>query len=699
MAIISVAANASGATAKSQTITKVNAIYSGNITLPAETRPLMRVSPTYSKPTTLDAFGRPSTGQLTASTEVVEQWGKLAVSINGANVSFFRGAVTNISTVSWQRLGNFETAEIEIPSISIFETFGQGDLYWLTETGFLRIARVDADGSSTTLWLGVINGITPMNSNIGIKITAHGLLFDATYKVMKAPVRGSTSDLIEDLGYDISKSLNAIQGHWGVVQPVETGVVARKEASWETGLDYVKSLLSLAVTDAGNSWTVWVDSASRASLMRTANIPGNKTLTYIAGQDGVIDGLNIDTVSGVTTIYGQGTSRGGAAWSNLKFPNRGGTPRFPLDNIEESFGQGSTNASTASGTGISDLKSQLMILGRYDNLQDNFDSHLTDVVAKFQQDTGLAVTGSVDLATWERLFSVNEHAKDAYVAPLATVSAVQPRLYDSATGADIGPNPNYDPSIRPLEQHIDFGDGVSRYEAERAALAIINRDGSRPIEGSLTLTVCPQEYSRWDIHPGDKINLKGYRGNDVLLLVHRVEWTPNDETVKVDVSTRDMDYSELDAAMNRIRNANVGWTKSGGVTQPVSNSAGVAYTPIPVTPVTPSTTSSIVAGGSTITGVIHQASSFGVTVDYANKLVIIDPITACNITFMSGSTPWTEGDQVHFVVVNTSTYVPQFSYAANVHSFSGLKFAGDYSMATAVYLGDGHWSIAGQMRA
>lgn len=696
MAFIDVPANGSGATAQGRISVRVQAQWAGPLVTPEYSQPLLRVSPVYAVPTTLDSFGRPVGGQLTVTSEIVEEWGRLAIFIDGTDITHFRNATVNINTISWQRLGNFETAEFTLPAVSIFETLGAGDLTWLRDSAYVRIARVHADNSTTTIWLGTINSISPGDENIGVRITAHGLIFDTNYRVAKAPVISTEAETLQDIGLDIADILNneayGIRGRLGVLQPVTMGVETAKAPSWETGLSYIQNLLALAITNAGNAWTIWVDANAKPALLQTLDIPGHKTVSLVAGQEGVVDGLALDTLAGVNKIYGQGITRKGAAWRNTKYPlATSSKPRYPLDDPAESFGEGSSDGTTVSGNGVTKLQQKLTALGYTVTITGYYGESTTTQVTKYQKAKGLKQTGVVDLTTWNRLFGINNIASGAWIAPLAASPEVCPRLYN-ANGADIGPNPAYNANVRPLEQFIDFGEGVSLTEAVRAAEAIIARDGERPVEGTLELTVCPPEYSRFDIAPGDRVTYKKHWGENLTLYVHKVQWNLSDTpSVNLTVSTRDMDYTELDAAMNRFTQNNLHNKK---ITEKPKSSYSTSGTGAVAAPAVPSGT-----GGGGILGVQARSASFVVDESMIDNLILVDA-TGGNIA-ISLPTSIETNSQVHFTLMGPAigaSYAYFQSYGGSIiHSFNGSYFAAQYASATAIKISSTEWVIVGAM--
>jgi peptidoglycan hydrolase-like protein with peptidoglycan-binding domain len=663
-----------------------------------DVNPLMRVSPKYTV----------SGGTLTAVSETVSEWGTLAVLINGEDITMFRGVHIGVSNLSWNRLGHYETAAFTIPTITVLERHGTGDLDWLTDSGTVTVQRVAPNGTRTTIWLGTINAIQPGPDGVGIDVTAHGLLYDASYRVAVGPAASELGEVVQDVGTDIVATMNKYRAGWDTMSSTITGVQAAREPAFETVLDYLKSLLALAVTDAGNSWTIWLN-GTQPSLRQMANIPGAKTVTYTAGSDGVDDQLAVDTLAGFTTIYGQGVSEAGAAWRNTKFPAAtSSAPRFPLDDVSEAFTTGATNASTVTGTGVTAVQNRLNTLIDAGLTVDGiFTEEVAAAVTTFQAADNITETGAVDLLTWIALHGNINTAAGAYIAPLATHPNVSPRLYDT-NGADIGENPNYNPAMRPRETFVDFGDGVNITAARRAAQAVINRDSQQPVEGSLALTVCPEETARWNIRPGDRITLQNHWAEDLDLLVHQVEWQLGDTpTVTVTVSTRDMEYTELDAAINRLRT-----NRKPVVEAPKSTAAGIATVGLPsVLP------GGVVGGGGdgtgsvpgpTIRGFYEIDDNYVLQSERSDYMGIIkgqtdDQGTPDDITidlqeiYLSPGSGGTEyvGQQFHFLLEGNR--VARF-YAGDtpILTYNGFVLAGVGASCTLIRCPD-YWLIVGAM--
>ena len=704
----SMTTNERGYSAKSKHKTKVVCQYRNAVSSPISITELQRVSPVFTTPTI--SAGRPVGDKLVQTSETVASWGHPRVFIGGHDVSYYRNAPIDISLMSWTRLGNYEAIEFTLPALTIYDLPGSNDLTWLTDSAPIRVDRIDASGASSILWLGTINAIRPGVDGLGMVISGHGLFYELQY-ILALPTAGQTQSIpTQDLGFTIAANLNKHRINTALCKPVAVGQYAQKDGGGEDMLAFVKSCLTMSENTSNAAWTVWLDSKSIPSIVRTNAIPGAKTMTLVAGQDGVEDNLSKDTTVGATSILGQGTTKGGFAWRNTKYPLSSATAhRFPLDDPSGGFAEGSVDAQLftyAGGTtaigGV--LKQKLVALGWSvpsasatvgSVAYKTFDANTTVAVKAQQAAWRQKVTGVVDANFWSKLVGQRDCTAGYYIAPLAANTATQPRLYN-AYGKDIGPNPAYKATVRKIELFQDFGDGVSLDQATVAATAAVNRDATRPIEGDLVLTVCPQEYARWDIAPGDTILYKQKWGANLSLIVSRVEWSlSTTPTVTLTVSTRDMDWSAMQAQINRLRGKQIITPQKNGIVAAQTGVMNVATAPA-------------AAAGSSVNGILGISNpvsgsyTLNSTVqDYLIPLTgTVGPLT---ITVPpESSVPFRVGGQIHFEMVNgtsNSVYAFVAGSGVTIDAFPGLKLAGKGAFATLVYKGSNNWLLVGALDA
>ncbi len=700
--------SARGYSAKSKHKTKVVAQYRNATSTAPSISELMRVSPVYTTPSI--TAGRPSGDKLVQTSETIATWGHPRVFVGGHDVSYYRNVPIDISLLSWTRLGNYEAIEFTLPALTIYDLPGSNDLTWLTDSASIRVDKIDGSGNASIIWLGTINAIRPGVDGLGMVISGHGLFYELQY-ILALPTAGGTQSIpTQDLGYTIAANLNKHRINTALCKPVSVGQYAQKDGGGEDMVSFVKSCLTMSESPSNEAWTVWIDSKSVPSIVRTNAIPGAKTVTLVAGQDGVEDSISKDTTSGTTSILGQGTTKGGFAWRNTKYPLSSATAyRFPLDDPSGGFAEGALDGQLftyAGGTtaigGV--LKQKLVALGRripsasasHSSVSYmTFDSYTTVAVKAQQAAWSQKVTGVVDAKFWSRLMGQRDCTAGNYIAPLASNPATQPRLYN-AYGKDVGPNPAYKATIRKNEIFQDFGDGVSLSQATVTASAIVNRDLVRPIEGDLVLTVCPQEHARWDIAPGDTLIYKQKWGANRSFIVNRVEWSlSTDPTVTINISTRDIDWSAMQAQINRIRGKALITAQKNGVVAAQTGVMSVATAPA-------ASAGSSVNGILGLTDAVSGSYVLNTTVqDYLVPLTgAVGPLT---ITVPpESSVPFRVGAQVHFEMVNgTSSSVYAFLAGAGVtiDAFPGLKLAGKGAFATLVYKGSDNWLLVGALSA
>jgi len=545
-------------------------------------------------------------GQLPYHEEVVEEWGKIAVLINNQDVTFYRDTATIVENVAWQSFGNFETASLFLPSVTVFDnlgvarptlTSGTGGgllptaLPWLYDSAPVEIKRLLPDGTQQTIWLGSINNFEIDGSGVGVRISAHGLIYDANHQVLPGPYRENTAarQTPQDVGLLTADVLNSIEGRWSYAEPVAIGIDTIKVPNWDNALDFLRNLSSLGVPE------LWVDENGKPYVTGRPN--GSRpasTIDIIAGQEGVQLELSQDGTAPATVIYGSGSLPGGTTWRNVvyAYPSPSNPSyealRWPFDDPNTLMIVGMKNSDTVTNYGITSLSNRLMALGRLTRTYTVYNRTIENVIRDLQNDWGYDETGKVNAALWSRLIGVADVTQGARIEPIYISPLVDPA------------SPSYDPTVRRVEQYIDFGDDITVDEAKVVAEQIAMRDmiryntgtpaiykQNKSITGNINLTLCPIGYSnpattnvaRWDIKPGDTIRIWGHlfapipsdthtyptgttwEGGDsagsVLVYVKRVEWNLSGApTVNLSVSSRNLEYSELDAAQERVRVSN-----------------------------------------------------------------------------------------------------------------------------------------------
>jgi len=545
-------------------------------------------------------------GTLPYRYEIVEEWGKIAVFINGVDVTFFREAPTIIESISWQTFGNFEAASFYFPMITQYDklaestpttTSGTGGgilsnaISWLTDDATIEIKRIKPDDSLETIWLGSVNGLELDSDGSGMRVIANGLLYEANHQLLPGKYQDSVTITARDTGIIAAEVLNSIDGKWSYVEPVETGVTTIKSPDWDNALDFLRNLNSIGSPE------IWIDTDYKAYVTGRPMNSDRRYTTFdvIAGQDGIVLDVQYDSSASPTVIYGRGRQPSGTEWRNVVYPAAPVTffnTSFPLDFSDATLKNGMLNTDTVTRDGISTLWYILRDNGYLPvsvGFTRRFNDTMEAAVRRAQADYGLDVTGEVDTILWSRLIGIGDITDNAYIEPLYVSPLIDPS------------SPSYDPTVRRVEQYIDFGDNLYVDDAKQVAQRIIERDmiqytvdaitpkiwkQRKSVTGTVTMTMDPIEtvlggidVSRWDLKPGDSIRIiphifapiqddkhdaetntrweAGDSGGSLLLYIKRIEWSfSGTPTATLEVSTRNLEYNELDAAQSRIKISN-----------------------------------------------------------------------------------------------------------------------------------------------
>lgn len=498
---------------------------------------LWRVSETMPTPT-LDSRGNPIGWAPT--TVVKAPYARIQVVVEGVDITYWDGAPIPIP--DWTRTEPFgsSTASIKVPQITPFHQLPG----WCVSGGSVDIRLSRLDGSVASRFAGVLHTFGHSADTGEFTLEAAGVVFADDWQLRQP----SFTTAPQDIGSVIADALNAtISRRHDAIAPVVTGCLTSVAGGWEPKVTgYVQQLLATAVT-GGRQWTVACAERSPALVLKDTTTVGWTTHN---GQRGVQIDLNQDWSQAPNVIYGEGIGPDGGRWRNAMYPNwrPDDTPVFPMAPTQ-SFKVGTTDANTSTGTGVSDWQAKvgLPVTGRYT---------LTDRARCIQVQTaaGIQRDGFVGPQTWAASFGTgsNTGTLDCFYMPIAYAPNVMPRLY-GPTGADLGPNPAYDPDVLRVEQKIDFGQGVGKGEGIRAGGEILTQNINPGWAGTVTFTTDPQECSKYDILEGSNGKLRGFRGTDLLVHVARVDYTEDTVTATVDTNARD--YPTLAAIRDRERNA------------------------------------------------------------------------------------------------------------------------------------------------
>jgi hypothetical protein len=475
--------------------------------------------------------------------------------VDGVDVTYFRDIPSRIG--GWRQEAPFgwTSTTLTFPQVFHYEERGVGDLEWMVADAPVEIAIVTPLGARLHRFTGHLTSEDP---GVGRGRTecvwgVEGALWQADHAHHPVPARLDPTDI----GTLIPAELNGTPSRrFSPIAKVATGIPDRQRGSTnQSRWNYVTQLLATATVDGGDQWTIEPTGPRSFALVLKDTTTAHWTVT--AGAPGVEMDLTHDHHERIDAVYGRGIGPDGYAWRNAYFPDLlpYDPPDYPYSDPDQNVLEGDTDADTLTGTGISDWQRRMQDLG-YKSLPVDgvFGPEDTAAVRWVQTLRGIEVDGYMAGQTWAASWNVGAVGGDLRVVrlPLAVRTEVEAFLY-GANGATVGTNPDYDPSIIRHEVDIDFGAGVTKAQGREMARRILERGLDPGIVGTVKLTTCPWEGSRWEMDAGDNVLIKGWRGEDVLCRITALEADPELLTVTLTVDSEFRDAMAVVQILERNR--------------------------------------------------------------------------------------------------------------------------------------------------
>ena len=502
-------------------------------------------------------------------------WGTLQVVIDSTDVTFFRGIPCSIESWGSQEPFGDDTAVIDFPQITQFDSLGGSvsTVPWCRGGAAAQINLVAPSGggagsvATTTLFSGFVqsiadqyangsgSGITPGNgSSSFLQLTLQGTMYQGAVSIVTPyfATNVTTANGTADAGQLLYNALNnAIGARWGFLELVETGFQLAVNGSFTTVLEYVQDVLGQCLKiDGTTQYTIlckkMTDPITGRFGVPVLQLKDVTTISWTvdAGAPGVdTSGLIDDVTTNTNVVYGSGTTPqgvttpfnlelfgvatgfdpGGATFHGTKFPNFNSatnTP-YPFGSASDVISLGTSDGApgmTVTPNGVSLLQQAIG-----DPATGTYNTTDAAKVSNIQANAGIQVDGVVGPQTWEAIFNVaSTTGGAAIVLPLAElqlprgmmgslVNVVDPNLRN-ATGAILGNNPYYDPTILRVESYIGMGAGITANQAASVAAAVVARDYAGSWAGTIILTSDPHEGSRFAIQAGDNILVNYFHG-------------------------------------------------------------------------------------------------------------------------------------------------------------------------------------------
>lgn len=505
--------------------------------------PIRRISEVMPAPV-LDTRGNPIDWAPTAVIKGVA--GRLQIVVEGEDITYLMGVETPCPT--WSRVEPFgsDQASISLPQITAFHRVGHGTLSWCRPGANVDILLVREDGSTKSLFAGVVTGFGHREDAGVFGVECLGVVFSGDLQLRPPPFIATP----QDAGRVIAGVLNDVVGRrYDTVPETVTGISVSVLGGWESRVSgWVQGALATLVT-GGSQWTVKCDVRSPIMALKDVNTIG---WTVSNGQRGISVELTQDITQAPNVIYAEGIGPDGGRWRNAKYPNWNpdNTPAFPNNPIR-SIEVGWTDARTTSGNGVStwQAKAGRPVTGRFSQAD-------SAQLKRMQDAAGVKRDGVLGPQSWAMTFETGSNTgtlDGAFIMPAAYSPSVEPHLY-APDGDIIGANPEYSPGVLRVERYINFGAGATKEDGVRAAEEILARDSTPGWVGTVTMDIDPEEGSRLEVvREGTNGLIRSFRGEDLKVHVARVEFGADTVTATVDTNARD--YPTLDAILDRDREA------------------------------------------------------------------------------------------------------------------------------------------------
>lgn len=463
--------------------------------------PLRRESLIFERPTNFGRF-RQAVDWVPVS-KISEVWGTIQIIIAGKDVTYFRDHPAQMGAWTTNEPNGDAATSVFFPQISWWERPNHGELDWIQAGKDVNILLVRPDGSTKTLFEGLMVGQGHSGKGLGISIDILGCLYQADHTPYIQELYFKT----RDIGTAIADIIDGVVSrHYGPCNRPVTGILTNKRGSGGARLTQgVQDLLGTAFTsDASNQWTI-------------TNLPGRRPVvklkdkttrhwTMAMGHPGLDLDLTNDFQQSVGMVWGSGVGPDGDTWFNAKYPGiRIETaPVFPLSSGQK-FVAGDSH------TGFDSFADEMRTRGYTMYSGDKFSTKDVDEVRNIQLKAGITVDGIVGPQTWTTVFGVGGNLVSlagAHISPLAVIP-VNRKYLERADGSIIGPNPKYDSSRLAVGRLVEYGE-VSKAEATRYAVSEVGpRSRFEPMwVGSATLDMDPENGSRWEMRAGENLFVK-----------------------------------------------------------------------------------------------------------------------------------------------------------------------------------------------
>lgn len=523
----------------------------------------------------------------------------LRLIVAGVDVTQFRDAPAEWGTYQLQEPFDFGPASFRFPQVSDLELRSDpddlaADLTWLRKQAPVELVPIVSGLAQAPIWRGFVAELRATSGVVEMACDgeASGRL---ALTVQPPPMFHAR----QDIGLMVFEAFRDTNITFTPVRGPTTGIVLDKRGGFEDRLSHVNSLLSDSQKLDGTVWTV------RRHATRSAYEMVQKDLTTVdctihAGTPGIDPNLSDALAEQPNTFYGSGIRPDGMKYNGGVVPGVYTDPTPPDYPIAggASFGEGTVNADTVNGDGISVMHARMIAVGAMDRDEAGpiYDEDTTEGVEKVQDERGLTVTGDMNVATWDALFDAETgySIRGAQILPLAQNKQVR-EWNRTPSGKIAERNPDFDPLRIRVERYVAHGRlreprarNWSRAEIDRLAgknwVGTITLNGIDVFAGDHEHGDTPTLLSRFQLRAGMNIMFRGFDGDTLFHIAGINVNADGTVTLAVDTQARNlMTVGEIiernrESRRNRGRawrrenrtsaathDAIIGWFKQGGI--------------------------------------------------------------------------------------------------------------------------------------
>jgi hypothetical protein len=387
--------------------------------------------------------------------------------VGGKDVTFFRGVATPTPDYALISPLLYGSGSLTLPQVNpLFEHLGTGALKWLRKGKPVVVQRVNAAGNIVaTDYRGIIVAFNVSGNALTVELggQASGR---AALRNKQIPIfRGR-----HDAGFWGIRAVAELRVPTAPLNGPDTGIVLHN-AGGMSQLDYINQVCSMAVTGAGEQYTIMpVNGVYRMMLKDIDTID----VTAYFDDARIKPDLRRDIAEEPNRVFATGVRHDGqrvrfGAYPGLK---QGEAPDYPM-NDNSAFGQGTVDADTDTGDGVTVMLWKLQQAGYLDerDAPGGYDDDVTDAIKVLQDDRGTTQTGNMNPTTWRALFDLDVTGYSTMwsrILPAAQLASV--REWDrTGNGSLSSRNPNYDPHVIPVDRNIDAGAAFTRQRIRKFA--------------------------------------------------------------------------------------------------------------------------------------------------------------------------------------------------------------------------------------